>query len=124
MRTGDKYVRDADGYFRFMGRNDDFFKVNGMWVSPFEVEDVLLQHQSILDAAVVPSAELDGDLTQVIAYVSLKSEFAPSIELERSIRQAVKAQLSPFKVPKSIQFLDALPRTPTGKVHRQALLKI
>jgi benzoate-CoA ligase family protein len=124
MRTGDKYVRDADGYFRFMGRNDDFFKVNGMWVSPFEVEDVLLQHQSILDAAVVPSAELDGALTQVIAYVSLKSEFAPSIELERSIRQAVKAQLSPFKVPKSIQFLDALPRTPTGKVHRQALLKI
>jgi benzoate-CoA ligase family protein len=124
MRTGDKYVRDADGYFRFMGRNDDFFKVNGMWVSPFEVEDVLLQHQSILDAAVVPSAELDGALTQVIAYVSLKSEFAPSIELERSIRQAVKAQLPPFKVPKSIQFLDALPRTPTGKVHRQALLKI
>jgi benzoate-CoA ligase family protein len=124
MRTGDKYVRDADGYFRFMGRNDDFFKVNGMWVSPFEVEDVLLQHQSILDAAVVPSAEQDGALTQVIAYVSLKSDFAPSIELERSIRQAVKAQLSPFKVPKSIQFLDALPRTPTGKVHRQALLKI
>lgn len=124
MRTGDKYVRDADGYFRFMGRNDDFFKVNGMWVSPFEIEDVLLQHQSILDAAVVPSAEGDGALTQVIAYVSLKSDFVPSIELERSIRQAVKAQLSPFKVPKSIQFLDALPRTPTGKVHRQALLKI
>ncbi len=121
MRTGDKYVRDADGYFRFMGRNDDFFKVNGMWVSPFEVEDVLLQHHSVLDAAVVPS---DEDLTQVIAYVSLKSEFVPSIELERSIRQAVKAQLPPFKVPKSIQFLDALPRTPTGKVHRQALLKI
>ncbi|MCY7337380.1 MAG: benzoate-CoA ligase family protein [Chamaesiphon sp.] len=124
MRTGDKYVRDADGYFRFMGRNDDFFKVNGMWVSPFEVEDVLLQHQSILDAAVVPSVEPDGALTQVIAYVSLKSDFTPSIELERSIRQAVKAKLSPFKVPKSIQFLDALPRTPTGKVHRQALLKI
>ncbi|PSB52238.1 benzoate-CoA ligase family protein [Chamaesiphon polymorphus] len=124
MRTGDKYIRDADGYFRFMGRNDDFFKVNGMWVSPFEVEDVLLQHQSILDAAVVPNTEPDGDLTQVIAYVSLKSDFAPSIELERSIRQAVKAQLPPFKVPKSIQFLDALPRTPTGKVHRQALLKI
>ncbi|WP_310424031.1 benzoate-CoA ligase family protein [Chamaesiphon sp. VAR_48_metabat_135_sub] len=121
MRTGDKYVRDADGYFRFMGRNDDFFKVNGMWVSPFEVEDILLQHQSVLDAAVVPS---DEDLTQVIAYVSLKADFTPSIELERSIRQAVKAQLPPFKVPKSIQFLDALPRTPTGKVHRQALLKI
>lgn len=124
MRTGDKYVRDADGYFRFMGRNDDFFKVNGMWVSPFEVEDVLLQHQSILDAAVIPSNESDEALTQVIAYVSLKSDFVPSIELERSIRQAVKAQLPPFKVPKSIRFLDVLPRTPTGKVHRQALLKI
>jgi benzoate-CoA ligase family protein len=124
MRTGDKYVRDADGYFRFMGRNDDFFKVNGLWVSPFEVEDVLLQHQSILDAAVVPRIEPDGDLTQVIAYVSLKAEFQPSIELERSIRQTVKAQLPPFKVPKSIQFLETLPRTPTGKVHRQALLAV
>jgi benzoate-CoA ligase family protein len=124
MRTGDKYVRDTDGYFQFMGRNDDFFKVNGLWVSPFEVEDVLLQHQSILDAAVVPRIEPDGDLTQVIAYVSLKAEFKPSIELERSIRQTVKAQLPPFKVPKSIQFLETLPRTPTGKVHRQALLAV
>jgi benzoate-CoA ligase family protein len=121
MRTGDKYVRDGDGYFRFMGRNDDFFKVNGMWVSPFEVEDILLQHPSVLDAAVVPQVPETGDLTQVIAYVSLQSEFTPSIELERNIRQTVKAQLPPFKVPDRIQFLDTLPRTPTGKVHRQAL---
>jgi benzoate-CoA ligase family protein len=124
MRTGDKYVQDADGYFRFMGRNDDFFKVNGMWVSPFEVEDVLLQHESVLDAAVVPSTENEEALMQVIAYVSLKSEFAPSVDLERSIRQMVKAQLPPFKTPKSIHFLETLPRTPTGKVHRQALLKM
>ena len=72
----------------------------------------------------VPKLDRSGDFTQVVAYVSLKSEFSPSIELERSIRQVVKAQLPPFKVPKSIQFLDTLPRTPTGKVHRQALLKI
>ena len=122
MRTGDKYVKDADGYFRFMGRNDDFFKVNGMWVSPFEVEDVLLQHESVLDAAVVP-AENDGALTQVIAYVSLKSEFVPSADLKKSIRQMVKAQLPHFKAPESIHFLKTLPRTSTGKVHRKALLK-
>lgn len=123
MRTGDKYVKDADGYFRFMGRNDDFFKVNGLWVSPFEVEDVLLQHESVLDAAVVPDAERNGDLTQVIAYVSLKSGFEPSADLEKSIHQMAKAQLPHFKAPGSIHFLQTLPRTPTGKVHRQALLK-
>lgn len=121
MRTGDKYIKDADGYFRFMGRNDDFFKINGMWVSPFEVEDVLLQHESVLDAAVVP-AEHDGALTQVIAYVSLKSEFVPSADLEKCLRQLVKAQLPHFKAPESIHFLKTLPRTPTGKVHRQVLL--
>ncbi|ELS31794.1 MULTISPECIES: benzoate-CoA ligase family protein [Pseudanabaena] len=122
MRTGDKYVKDADGYFRFMGRNDDFFKVNGMWVSPFEVEDILLQHETVLDAAVLPS-EHDDALTQVIAYVSLKSGCSPNKDLENHLRQMVKSQLPHFKAPKTIHFLDTLPRTSTGKIHRQALLK-
>jgi len=124
MRTGDKYLKDADGYFWFMGRNDDFFKVNGMWVSPFEIEDVLLQHESILDAAVIPSAPDDKTLTQIIAYVTLKPEFTPSVGLENSIRLMVKGKLPHFKAPSSIHFLETLPRTPTGKVHRQALLKM
>ena len=133
MWTGDKYVKDVDGYFRFMGRNDDFFKVNGMWVSPFEIEDLLLQHESILDAAVLPSNatnqvasngnEQDESLNQVIAYVSLKAGVTPSVALENNLRQLVKSQLPHFKAPKSIHFLETLPRTSTGKVHRQALLK-
>lgn len=123
MRTGDKYVKDAEGYFWFRGRDDDFFKVNGMWVSPFEVEEALLQHESVLDAAVVPKREQDEALTQVIAYISLKPNFAPSVALEKQIRQKVKAQLPHFKAPAKIHFLETLPRTPTGKVHRQELLK-
>jgi benzoate-CoA ligase family protein len=122
MRTGDRYIKDGDGYFWFMGRNDDFFKVNGLWVSPFEIEDVLLQHEGVLDAAVVPRYQEGEDLTQVVAYVSLKPGFTPSAELEQSIRQMAKAQLPHFKAPNPIYFLESLPRTPTGKVHRKAFL--
>lgn len=123
MRTGDKYLRDRDGYFWFMGRNDDFFKVNGMWVSPFEIEDVLLQHESILDVAVIPDGEKDNSLTQAIAYVTLKPGFIASADLERQICQLARTKLPAFKVPKTIHFLTALPRTATGKIHRQALRK-
>ncbi|AFZ33247.1 benzoate-CoA ligase family [Gloeocapsa sp. PCC 7428] len=123
MRTGDKYLCDADGYFWFMGRKDDLFKVNGQWVSPFEIEDVLLQHESVLDVAVVPESESGENLTQVVAYISLKAGFSESVELEESIRRFAKMQLPRFKAPKKIQFLERLPRTSTGKIHRKALLK-
>jgi benzoate-CoA ligase family protein len=124
MRTGDQYIKDADGYFWFMGRNDDCFKVNGMWVSPFEVEDILLQHESVLDAVIVPESATDETLTQVVAYVSLKAGAQPSPDLEQSICQMVKTKLPHFKSPRKIHFLDHLPRTPTGKVHRKALLQM
>jgi len=121
MRTGDKYLRDTDGYFWFMGRKDDFFKINGMWVSPFEIEDVLLQHECILDAAVLPESNNGEHLTEIIAYVSLKPSIEVSADLEESIRKFAKAQLPHFKAPKKINFLATLPRTPTGKIHRQSL---
>lgn len=123
MLTGDKYLCDEDGYFCFMGRKDDFFKVTGQWVSPFEIEDVLLQHESVLDVAVVPGCGEGEHLTAAIAYISLKSEFSKSPELEDSIRKFARSQLPNFKAPKTIHFLDDLPRTPTGKIHRKALLK-
>lgn len=122
MSTGDKYLCDEDGYFCFMGRKDDFFKVSGQWISPFEIEDVLLQHESVLDVAVVPKSD-GSELNQAIAYISLKSEFPESPELEDSIRKFAKSQLPHFKAPKTICFLADLPRTPTGKIHRKALLK-
>jgi len=123
MLTGDKYLCDADGYFSFMGRKDDFFKVNGQWVSPFEIEDVLLKHESVLDVAAIPESDGGEHLTQVVAYISLKSEFSKSPELEDSIRKFARSQLPHFKAPRVINFVDDLPRTPTGKIHRKALIK-
>jgi benzoate-CoA ligase family protein len=123
MRTGDQYIQDQDGYFWFKGRNDDFFKVNGQWVSPFEIEDVLLQHEGVMDVAVLPRTQ-DGELTQVVAYASLKPGFEPSAALEKTIRQMAKTQLPHFKAPDQVHFLKSLPRTPTGKVHRKALLSL
>jgi len=122
MHTGDKYLCDEDGYFWFMGRKDDFFKVSGQWVSPFEIEDVLLQHESVLDVAVIPGS--DGEyLSTVTAYVCLKPNFSQSQQLEDSLRKFARTALPHFKVPKTIYFLDKIPRTPTGKIHRKALVK-
>lgn len=121
MHTGDKYVRDADGYFKFMGRKDDLFKVNGQWISPLEIEDILHQHPQILEVAVVPEASEGESLTQVLAYVSLKPGQEPSSELETEIYQFAKQRLTHFKAPKTVRFVAQLPRTPTGKIHRKSV---
>lgn len=121
MRTGDKYQFDAEGYFKFMGRQDDLFKVNGQWVSPMEIEDILHQHPQILEVAIVPEADDGEQLTQVVAYVSLQAGQVPSPELEVSICQFAKQRLPHFKAPKVARFVDHLPRTPTGKIHRKLL---
>jgi benzoate-CoA ligase family protein len=123
MRTGDKYLCDEDGYFFFMGRKDDLFKVNGQWVCPSEIEDVLLQHEAVLDAAVVPESDGGKNLTQVVAYVSLRLGFQESEQFKDSLRKVARTHLPSFKVPKTIHVLDQLPRTPTGKIHRKSLLK-
>lgn len=123
MRTGDKYVRDSDNYFRFVGRTDDLFKVNGQWISPMEIEDVLHQHPQVLEVAVVPESENGEQLTQVVAYISLQPGQQPSPELENSIRKFAKQQLPHFKAPKTVRFVDNLPRTATGKIHRNFLVK-
>lgn len=123
MRTGDKYLHDTDGYFRFMGRDDDLFKVNGQWISPLEIEDVLHQHPQIFEVAVMPESDNGEQLTQVVAYVSLKPGQEPSPELEDSIRKFAKQQLPHFKAPKIVRFLENLPRTSTGKIHRSFLAK-
>ncbi|ABW31366.1 benzoate-CoA ligase family protein [Acaryochloris marina] len=121
MHTGDKYQCDAEGYFKFMGRKDDLFKVNGQWVSPMEIEDVLHQHPQVLEVAVLPESQAEERLTQVIAYITLKAGNPPSPELETQICRFAKQHLPHFKAPKTVQFVDALPRTPTGKIHRKSL---
>jgi benzoate-CoA ligase family protein len=122
MRTGDKYLCDADGYFWFVGRADDLFKANGQWISPLEIENILHQHPQVLEVAVVPESD-DGDrLTEIVAYISLKPESEPSLELKDSLRRFVKEKLPHFKAPKRVYFIDRLPRTVTGKIHRKALM--
>ncbi len=115
-RTGDKYLRDADGRYVYCGRADDMFKVSGVWVSPFEVESALVTHPAVLEAAVIPHADADG-LLKPKAYVVLKNGAAPG-DLHASLRDHVKASVGPWKYPRWVEVLDALPKTATGKIQR------
>ena len=115
--TGDKFVREADGYYQYCGRADDMLKVAGMWVSPMEVENALLGHPHVAEAAVVGATDERG-LTYAVAYVTLRSGFAASDELAAEIRGHVKARLVSHKVPREVHFCGELPKTVTGKIQR------
>ncbi|BAY84401.1 benzoate-CoA ligase [Calothrix parasitica NIES-267] len=123
MQTGDKYIRDADGYFWFVGRKDDLFKVNGQWISPLEIEGILHQHPQVLEAAILPESDNGENLTQIAAYISLKPGCKLTLELEYSIKKFAKHKLPHFKAPKAVYFVEKLPRTSTGKIHRQSINK-
>ncbi|MCC7325938.1 MAG: benzoate-CoA ligase family protein [Burkholderiales bacterium] len=115
-RSGDKYVRAADGYYTYAGRSDDMLKVAGQYVSPFEVEAALMRHDAVLEAAVVGKSE-EG-LTRTLAYVVLKDERQGDDALADALRAFVKDQLAPYKYPREIRFLAELPKTATGKIQR------
>lgn len=115
-RTGDKYVRDADGRYTYCGRADDMFKVSGIWVSPFEVESALITHPSVAEAAVVPEADGEG-LLKPKAFVVLKPGAAAD-GLHESLKEHVKHAVGPWKYPRWIEVVDALPKTATGKIQR------
>jgi 4-hydroxybenzoate-CoA ligase len=121
-RTGDKFIRGADGRYTYCGRTDDMFKVSGVWVSPFEVESALLSHPAILEAAVIPSADTDG-LLKPKAYVVLKNGQA-SDKLDTALREHVKTTVGPWKYPRWIEVLDSLPKTATGKIQRFKLREL
>jgi 4-hydroxybenzoate-CoA ligase len=116
MRTGDKYVCDADGYYTYQGRTDDMFKVSGIWVSPFEVESALIAHPAVLEAAVVPRQDADG-LLKPRAVVVLKPG-ASSEGLVPALQQHVKTKAGPWKYPRWVEFAESLPKTATGKIQR------
>jgi benzoate-CoA ligase family protein len=118
MRTGDKCIVDADGCFRFLGRDDDLFKVRGMWVSPVEVEEVLARDAAVRECAVVARAGRDG-LTELTAFVVAAT--GSSNGVARTIAAAARRELPPYKAPRDVRLVDALPRTPTGKVDRKRL---
>jgi benzoate-CoA ligase len=113
-RSGDKYTRDADGYYTYGGRSDDMLKVGGIYVSPFEVEACLMTHAAILEAAVIGVADSDG-LVKPKAYVVLKSGQQASAE---DLQAHVKSLLAPYKYPRWIAFVPELPKTATGKIQR------
>jgi len=113
-KSGDKYVRDAEGYYTYAGRNDDMLKVSGIYVSPFEVEATLVQHPSILEAAVIGKEDSDG-LTKTKAFIVLKPGQALT---EAEVKSFVKERLAPYKYPRFIEFVAELPKTATGKIQR------
>ncbi|HET7563645.1 MAG TPA: benzoate-CoA ligase family protein [Gemmatimonadaceae bacterium] len=120
MRTGDKYARDADGYFWYAGRSDDMIKAGGIWVSPTEVESTLIEHDAVLEAGVVGAADVD-ELVKPFAFIVLADGQAASPTLEQELRAFVKERLAPFKCPRWVVFTDALPKTATGKIQRYRL---
>jgi len=120
--TGDTYTSDADGYYRYCGRSDDMLKVGGIWVSPFEVEEALIGHSAVLEAAVVGHPDLDG-LIKPMAFVVLQQS-APRDEplaLMEALQSHVKERIEVWKHPRWIEFRDSLPKTATGKIQRYKL---
>ncbi len=115
--TGDKYYQDADGYYWYCGRSDDMLKVGGQWVSPVEVENTLVAHPAVQEAAVVGAID-DEKLVKPKAYVVLRKGYVPSEALSNELKSFVKEKLALFKYPRTIQFLPELPKTATGKIQR------
>lgn len=113
-KSGDKYTRDADGFYTYGGRSDDMLKVGGIYVSPFEVEACLMTHASVLEVAVIGVADSD-ELIKPKAYVVFKAGQTASIE---DLKAHVKQQLAPYKYPRWIEFVGELPKTATGKIQR------
>ena len=116
-RSGDKYVRDAQGYYTYGGRTDDMLKVSGMYVSPFEVEAALMTHADVLEAAVIAHAD-ERHLIKPKAFVVLKPGKTGSPALAEALQAHVKARLAPYKYPRWIEFVADLPKTATGKIQR------
>ena len=116
-RSGDKYLKDEDGYYVYCGRRDDMLKVGGIYVSPFEVEGTLCTHSEILEAAVVAWPD-EENLIKPKAFVVLKAADKACDELARALQDHVKTTLAPYKYPRWVEFRADLPKTATGKIQR------
>ena len=119
-RTGDLASRDADGYYWYKGRTDDVIKSAGYRIGPTEIEDCLLKHPAIANAAVIGLPDAERGET-IMACVVLVAGASPSAILKEQIQQHVRARLAPYQYPRTIEFVDALPMTTSGKVQRRVL---
>jgi benzoate-CoA ligase family protein len=121
--TGDRFVRDSDGFHFFRGRADDLIKISGQWVYPLEVELCLAEHPDIRECAVFAAELPDRRMTLKAVVVMDRREF-DAAEATRMLQDYVKAKLLPYKYPREVRFIDELPKTGTGKIDRQAVMRI
>src|SRR5216684_1031854 len=121
--TGDRFVRDADGFHFFRGRADDLIKISGQWVYPLEVELCLAEHPQVRECAVF-AVELPDRRMTLKAVVVMNSRSFDQGETTKKLQDFVKAKLLPYKYPRDIKFIDELPKTGTGKIDRQAVIRI
>ena len=118
--TGDKAYCDEDGYYWFIGRDDDVIKSSGYRIGPFEVESALLEHPAVQESAVVGSPDLIRGLV-VKAFIVLKPGFEPSESLIKELKTHVRRTTAPYKYPRVIEFVPELPKTLSGKIKRKEL---
>ncbi|MBA4321336.1 MAG: acetate--CoA ligase [Odoribacter sp.] len=118
--SGDRASIDNEGYFWFVGRDDDVINTGGHLVSPFEVESALLEHPSVGESAVVAKPD-DVNMEVVKAFITLKPGFTPSPDLELEIMNFIRKKLSPLAMPQAIEYMDKLPKTRSGKIMRRLL---
>ena len=121
--TGDRFVRDSDGFYFFRGRADDLIKISGQWVYPLEVELCLAEHPEVRECAVF-AAELPDRRMTLKAVVVMNASTFDAKDATKMLQDYVKAKLLPYKYPREVRFIDELPKTGTGKIDRQALLRI
>src|SRR5687768_474255 len=118
--TGDQFHADAEGYFWYHGRTDDMLKVSGVFVAPAEIENCLLQHEAVLEAAVVGHDAGDG-LVKPKAFVVLREGRDAGDEMAQALKEFVKSRLAPYKYPRWVEFVPSLPKNDRGKIDRKSL---
>lgn len=123
INTGDKYFKDPDGYFWYVGRGDDMLKAGGIWVSPVEVENTIMEHPAVLECGVIGAVDHDN-LEKPKAYIVLKDGFQASEELAVDIQKYVKGRIAHYKYPRWVEFVGQLPKTATGKTMRYVLRQL
>ena len=123
INTHDKFMLDEEGFFWYAGRTDDMMKVSGQAVWPSDLESILQGHPAVLESGVVGFTDADG-LLRPRAFVVLKEGHEPSPQLARELQDFVKQNAAPHKYPRSVVFVDSLPKTATGKIKRFLLREI
>ena len=123
VNTGDLFSQDENGYFWNLGRADDMVKVSGVWVSPLETEHVLQKCPALRDCAVLGVEDEDG-LTKLKAFVALAPGGKPSPAMQEELKRFCRERMAPHKIPRSIEFLDELPKTGSGKIDRRRLREL